>query len=100
MQATMESIRPTYSFTIPSLHDLIELECRVFHPAVSSSEVFTPNLSRIALVGHAYAPLGGNYDSHVIATATKALLRGGYIVGTFNFRYCLTPVRLGFAPIR
>lgn len=43
------------------------------------------------MLAHPYAPLGGNYDDPIIETLTEILLKRGYLVGTFNFRFVLKP---------
>jgi hypothetical protein len=42
---------------------------------------------RVAIVAHPYAPLGGCYDDPVVSTVAATILKQGFIVGTFNFRY-------------
>jgi len=39
------------------------------------------------VVAHPYAPLGGNYDDRVVGIVADELLKEGFVVGTFNFRY-------------
>lgn len=81
----MGTSRPTYSFTIPSLYDGIELNCRLFFP--QRSHPTSQDLPcKAAVLAHPYAPLGGTYDDPVLSVVTSALLKVGYIVGTFNFR--------------
>ncbi|TPX07538.1 uncharacterized protein E0L32_002141 [Thyridium curvatum] len=86
---------PTLSFTIPSLHDGITLDCRVFHPrsltisgSSSSSSSRSPGSWRknVAIVAHPYAPLGGSQDDPVVDLVAGTLLKTGFVVGTFNFR--------------
>ncbi|KAE8134335.1 Alpha/Beta hydrolase protein [Aspergillus pseudotamarii] len=74
---------PTYSFTIPSLHDETPLDCRLYLPHHSSLQLET---IRGAIIAHPYAPLGGCYDDPVVSFVGGELLKTGYIVGTFNFR--------------
>ncbi|KAE8382937.1 hypothetical protein BDV26DRAFT_277636 [Aspergillus bertholletiae] len=74
---------PTHSFTIPSLHDETQLDCRLYLPSTSSLQ---PETIRGAIVAHPYAPLGGCYDDPVVSFVGGELLKNGYIVGTFNFR--------------
>ncbi|KIN02293.1 hypothetical protein OIDMADRAFT_103456 [Oidiodendron maius Zn] len=80
---------PTLSFTIPSVHDGLVLQCRVYHPTCLSQ----PDVSKItawrkraAIVAHPYAPLGGCYDDPVVDRIASTILKESYIVGTFNFR--------------
>ncbi|RMZ88671.1 hypothetical protein DV736_g4096, partial [Chaetothyriales sp. CBS 134916] len=74
---------PTTSFTIPSLHDDLELDCRIYYPQRSGSSRPGQNYS---IVAHPYAPLGGSYDDPVVARVGSVLLRNGVLLGTFNFR--------------
>ncbi|KAE8352612.1 Alpha/Beta hydrolase protein [Aspergillus coremiiformis] len=76
---------PTYSFTVPSLHDETQLDCRLYLPSASLQPETTTSI-RGALVAHPYAPLGGCYDDPVVSFIGGELLKNGYIVGTFNFR--------------
>ena len=79
---------PTFTFTIPSIHDNIPLDCRVYNPphSVVSSETSTWN-PRGAVVAHPYAPLGGCFDDPVVLSVVEEILKAGFVVGTFNFRY-------------
>jgi len=78
---------PTLTFTIPSLHDNVVLDCRVFHPAsLSASPDAPPWRKHAAVVAHPYAPLGGCYDDQIVDVVAGTLLRLGFAVGTFNFR--------------
>jgi len=83
-------IEPAFSFTIPSLHDDISLDCRIYHP-----KDFSATLGRAtekshsllgAVVAHPYAPLGGSFDDAVVLAVARCLLKEGFVVGTFNFR--------------
>lgn len=84
---------PTLSFTLPSLHDDTVLDCRVYHcQALSPSATNPPQWKRhAAIMAHPYAPLGGCYDDPIVDIVAATLLRQGFLVGTFNFRYA-TPV--------
>ncbi|OQV01129.1 hypothetical protein CLAIMM_06536 [Cladophialophora immunda] len=77
--------RPHCSFTIPSIHDDVELDCRIYYPrrTEKGSGVFGRGF---AIVAHPYATLGGCYDDPVVALAGSVLLHGGYFLSTFNFR--------------
>ncbi|KAF2486486.1 Alpha/Beta hydrolase protein [Neohortaea acidophila] len=84
---------PTYSFSIPSLHDNTPLHCRIYHPQHSNQHSTSAPQSenhksptRAAIVAHPYAPLGGCYDDPVVLSIVDALVREGVVVGTFNFR--------------
>ena len=79
---------PTLSLTLPSLHDGTLLDCRVYHPQSLVPSLKSPQWRKhAAIVAHPYAPLGGCYDDAVIEMVAESLLRLGYLVGTFNFRY-------------
>lgn len=82
---------PAYSFTIPSVHDDLPLDCRVYHPKHFDKVLLRASEDGHAVPGaviaHPYAPMGGCYDDPVVLSVTKCLLKEGYMVGTFNFRY-------------
>jgi hypothetical protein len=81
---------PAMSFTIPSIHDDLVLQCRVYHPACfapSKVSELSEWRKRAAIVAHPYAPLGGCYDDPIVDVVASTILRQGFIVGTFNFRY-------------
>ena len=84
-------VEPAWSFTIPSLTDDTPLDCRIYHPphfeAVLANAAENGHATRGAIIAHPYAPLGGNYDDAVVLALVKCLLREGFVVGTFNFRY-------------
>jgi len=86
-------VEPAWSFTIPSLADDTPLDCRIYHPphfeAVLANAAENGHATRGAIIAHPYAPLGGNYDDAVVLALVKCLLREGFVVGTFNFRYVL-----------
>ena len=84
---------PTLVFTLPSLHDGLPLDCRVYHP-LSLSPALPKNpqaqlswRKHAAIVAHPYAPLGGSYDDPVVGLVASTLLRQGFLVMTFNFRF-------------
>lgn len=78
---------PALTFTIPSIHDDVTLECRVYHPQSLSANPHAPLWRKhAAVVAHPYAPLGGCYDDAVVEAVSAVLLRQGFVVGTFNFR--------------
>lgn len=78
---------PALSFTIPSIHDDATLECRIYHPQPLAANPRAPPWRRhAAVVAHPYAPMGGSYDDAVVGAVSAALLRQGFLVGTFNFR--------------
>ncbi|KAM0272904.1 hypothetical protein ACHAQH_008508 [Verticillium albo-atrum] len=78
---------PTLSFTLPSIHDDTVLDCRVYHSHALSPVPSAPPWRRhAAIVAHPYAPMGGSYDDPIVDSVAEALLRAGYLVGTFNFR--------------
>lgn len=81
---------PELSFTIPSIHDNTLLDCRVYHPTKSSatSSSFEKSCNnRGAIVAHPYTTLGGSYDDYIVVSTVSELLKLGFVVGTFNFRY-------------
>lgn len=81
---------PIFSFSIPSVHDDILLECRVYSPPPSFFLREKPDTNRIlrgAVIAHPYASFGGCYDDHVVLGLVTEVLRLGFVVGTFNFRY-------------
>lgn len=89
-------LEPTFTFTIPSLHDSIPLNCRIYHPHQRSCSsypqadvVHVQKLwrSRGAIVAHPYTSLGGCYDDFVVLSVVAELVKLGIVVGTFNFRY-------------
>lgn len=83
---------PALSLTIPSIHDHTVLDCRVYHPQSLSANPRAPAWKRhAAILAHPYAPLGGCFDDPVLAEATAQLLRIGYLVATFNFRFVRKP---------
>lgn len=47
---------------------------------------------KVAVVAHPYAPLGGNFDDHVVVNVMKVLVQNGWVVGTFNFRSVLPSI--------
>lgn len=71
-------------FTIPSIHDNTQLECRLHVP----QSLFQGNscVTWGAIVAHPYAPLGGSLDDHVVSIVAKELLSQGILTLTFNFR--------------
>ena len=91
-------VEPAWSFTIPSLADDTPLDCRIYHPphfeAVLANAVENGHATRGAIIAHPYAPLGGNYDDAVVLALVKCLLREGFVVGTFNFRYIFSCLKV------
>ncbi|KAJ5175197.1 uncharacterized protein N7482_001074 [Penicillium canariense] len=86
----MDLQSPTFSFTIPSIHDGCKLECRLYLPHqlqdIEPEASGTSSATCGAIVAHPYAPLGGCYDDPIVGFVGGELLQAGYIVGTFNFR--------------
>ena len=81
---------PTFSFSIPSVHhDDILLECRVYSPPHSffNKTGYQCQIVGAAIIAHPYASFGGCYDDHVVLGLVTEILRCGFVVGTFNFRY-------------
>lgn len=96
---------PHYSFTIPSIHDDTTLDCRIYHPEIfgevaKSSAEKLPWRKRGIVMAHPYAPMGGSYDDRVVGIVVDEMLKAGYIVGTFNFRYYYLPKFLLAADLR
>ena len=82
------------SFTIPSIHDDTPLECRIYHPAkfpANHGSGETVWRKKAAIIAHPYGPLGGSYDDPVVQSAVTEILKHGFVVGTFNFRYPRRP---------
>ncbi|KAL7944945.1 phosphatidylinositol-glycan biosynthesis class S domain-containing protein [Trichoderma barbatum] len=83
---------PSFTLTIPSIHDGTALDCRIYHPAsllvgARSSQHGAAAWKRHAAVfAHPYAPLGGSFDDGMVDIVASQLLRKGYLLGTFNFR--------------
>ena len=76
---------PSSTFTVPSLHDDLELDCRIYYPR--SSEKTSARLGRtFAVIAHPYAPLGGTFDDPVLGLAGAVLVKQGTALVTFNFR--------------
>jgi anaerobic glycerol-3-phosphate dehydrogenase len=85
-------LEPHYSFTIPSIHDDTTLDCRIYHPDVFDEPLEnaprrSPWRKRGVVMAHPYAPMGGSYDDRIVGVVVDELLKAGYIIGTFNFRY-------------
>lgn len=78
--------KPSCSFVIPSVHDGLELDCRIYYPRRSEQnhELFGRTF---AIFAHPYAPLGGCYDDPVVGLVGGILLRHSIVLVTFNFRY-------------
>ena len=77
---------PSFAFTIPSVHDDLDLDCRIYNP--------TPSLvadaswrARGAIIAHPYPPLGGCQDDWIVLSVVEEVLKKGFVVATFNFRY-------------
>src|SRR5690348_283702 len=77
--------KPSATFTLPSLYDDLELDCRLYFPKVRTG-VEEPQFAGFAVFAHPYAPLGGCYDDPVVHSVGAILVRRGFVVGTFNFR--------------
>lgn len=76
---------PSANFTLPSLYDDLELDCRLYFPR-RMSQGGAILAQGFAIFAHPYAPLGGCYDDPVVNSVGSVLLRQGYILITFNFR--------------
>ena len=80
---------PTFAFTIPSIHDDIPLNCRIYSPPLTTLERENHGSDVVisgAIIAHPYATIGGCYDDHVVLASAAEILRQGFVVGTFNFR--------------
>ncbi|KAL7927043.1 Alpha/Beta hydrolase protein [Trichoderma austrokoningii] len=77
---------PSFTLTIPSIHDGIALDCRVYHPDSFYTEGAAPWRRHAIVFAHPYAPMGGSFDDPLMDIAAGQLLRKGYLLGTFNFR--------------
>ncbi|KAK3291903.1 uncharacterized protein B0H64DRAFT_408374 [Chaetomium fimeti] len=86
---TMQPMLPTPSltFTVPSLHDGLPINCRIYHPRSLAALTDAPTWRKhAAIIAHPYAPLGGCYDDPIVDIVAGTLLHLGFLVGTFNFR--------------
>lgn len=85
---------PTYTFSIPSIHDRLRLDCRIYLPPDLPKRLLRDNsgLLRGAIIAHPYAPLGGCFDDPVVGVVGGEVLKLGCVVGTFNFRYVSFPI--------
>ncbi|KIX07540.1 uncharacterized protein Z518_02193 [Rhinocladiella mackenziei CBS 650.93] len=77
--------KPNCSFVIPSIHDALELDCRIYYPR-RTEQSFPLFGKSFAIFAHPYAPLGGSYDDPVVALCGSVLLQHGCFLVTFNFR--------------
>jgi hypothetical protein len=96
---------PRFTFTVPSIHDDLPLNGRIYHPecifrpqskdsgngkdnSEASREEERGRWQKKGIVmAHPYAPMGGSYDDRVVGIVTEEFLKKGWVVGTFNFRY-------------
>ncbi|KAJ6781487.1 hypothetical protein PWT90_02691 [Aphanocladium album] len=78
---------PALTLTIPSVHDGLPLDCRIYHPAsLRAISRAPPWKKHAAVLAHPYAPLGGSYDDPVVEIVGAKILEQGYLLATFNFR--------------
>ncbi|PTB37663.1 uncharacterized protein TrAFT101_005458 [Trichoderma asperellum] len=77
---------PSFTLTIPSIHDGTTLDCRVYHPDSFYVDGAPPWKRHAVVFAHPYAPLGGSFDDPLLDIVAEQLLRKGYLLGTFNFR--------------
>ncbi len=77
---------PNFAFTVPSVHDDTILSCRLYVPR-KQLLVGSTHALKAAIVAHPYAPLGGCYDDPIVDNVGGVLLKAGYAICTFNFRY-------------
>lgn len=54
----------------------------------SDSHRWTGKRKKAAIIAHPYAPLGGSCDDYIVQQTAGILLKQGFVVGLFNFRYC------------
>lgn len=79
---------PTLILTLPSIHDGTTLDCRIYHPASLTANPSSPQWRRYGVIlAHPYAPLGGSFDDPILEVVATALLRSGFLVAMFNFRF-------------
>lgn len=84
-------MEPTFTLTIPSIRDDLNLHCRIYSPG--SKTLHDPRWKvRGAVIAHPYAPLGGSHDDWIVLSLVAELSRKGFVVGTFNFRYADDPI--------
>lgn len=80
--------KPSLTLTVPSLHDGLPINCRIYHPlSLEPSQEAPPWQKHAAVVAHPYAPLGGCYDDPIVDLVAGTLLRLGFLIATFNFRF-------------
>jgi hypothetical protein len=48
---------------------------------------WTTKRKKAAIIAHPYAPLGGSFDDYIVQQTAGILLKQGFVVGLFNFRY-------------
>ncbi|KAH8124883.1 phosphatidylinositol-glycan biosynthesis class S protein-domain-containing protein [Trichoderma asperelloides] len=77
---------PSFTLTIPSIHDGTTLDCRVYHPDSFYVDGAAPWKRHAVVFAHPYAPMGGSFDDPLLDIVAEQLLRKGYLLGTFNFR--------------
>ncbi|KAK5076849.1 hypothetical protein LTS08_006020 [Lithohypha guttulata] len=80
---------PSASFTLPSSHDNLEIDCRLYFPrprAQNREAEGETYVKGCAIFAHPYAPLGGCYDDPVVQSVGSLLLKQGFLLTTFNFR--------------
>lgn len=76
---------PSVSFSLPSLYDNLELNCRLYFPKLSSSDDHEKSKG-LAIFAHPYASLGGSFDDPVVHSVGSLLVNEGFLLVTFNFR--------------
>lgn len=80
-------MEPKLSLTIPSIHDDLALDCRLYY-STSGIAADGQSHARGAIIAHPYAPLGGCYDDPVVCFIVSTMLQQSFgFMCTFNFRY-------------
>ena len=81
------SPHPSLAFTAASLEDEVPIHCRLYAPNTIGNPILTcTSHTRLAIVAHPYAPLGGSQDDPIVHLIVRQLLKHGYSAVTFDFR--------------
>ena len=81
------SPHPRLAFSVASLEDEVPIHCRLYAPYTTGNPIlkYAPH-TRLAIVAHPYAPLGGSQDDPIVHLIVRQLLKYGYFAVTFDFR--------------